>query len=543
MIVSIANEYSVPVSEVRAIIDFYHFLSDKKNADYHFYFSNNIIDKMAHSDLLVLQLGERLNSIIQQDPSRVCLDETSCIGLADHAPAALVNGRPLPALNPQSIEEVAELVALGRPLDHWPAHLFQVRTRICRRSWLLNMSLPPGESLLSWQTKGSATILQELQASQLRGRGGAGFATALKWRSCEEQHSGEKYVICNADEGEPGTFKDRVMLSEHSDWLWEGMTLCAATVGASKGFLYLRAEYAYLLPQLETSLQVRRDTGWLGAALKERLGFEFDIQIVLGAGAYICGEESALLESLEGKRGIPRIRPPFPTISGYLRQPTVVNNVETFIHAAAIISKGSDSFLQLGTTQSKGTQLLSISGDCQRPGVYEYAFGETVEQILSDCGADEVQAVQIGGPSGQLLGPQSFHLTLGYEALGGSGSLMIFNHRRSLIEVVNNFTNFFAFESCGFCTPCRVGTALNQRMLTRLHLKQLRQHEIQLLEESVRLMQNSSHCGLGQSAGNSILNLLHDFPETVEQLLNTIGDDNEARLVQALQPAVQLRKS
>lgn len=539
----IAEECCVPISEVRSLIDFYHFLNSDKKVRYHFYFSNNIIDKMAASDLLVADLARRLNRSIQQDPALVCIEETSCIGLSDQAPAALVNGRPLANLNPQAIEEIAELVLSHQPLNHWPDHLFAVQTRIHRRHWLLKMHLQPGDALGYCKTKGIDFVIQELQASQLRGRGGAGFNTASKWRSCQEQHSQQKYVVCNADEGEPGTFKDRILLTEYSDCLWEGMTLCGVTIGADQGVLYLRGEYQYLLPQLERSLQLRREAGWLGAALKKKLGVEFDIQIVLGAGAYICGEESALLESLEGKRGIPRIRPPFPTVAGYLGQPTVINNVETFINAAGIIAQGHDAFIQLGTTESRGTQLLSISGDCPQPGLYEYEFGVSLHKILQQCGAHQVQAVQIGGPSGQLIGPSSFHHTLGYDSLGGSGALMIFNHNRDLLKVVKNFTDFFAFESCGFCTPCRVGTELNCRALDRLQAGQGTDQDLTHMRQISALMQQASHCGLGKTASNPILHLLEHFPTTVGEALVSKEEYAKKRLAQVLQPATQLRNS
>ena len=301
----------------------------------------------------------------------------------------------------------------------------------------------------------------------LRGRGGAGFSTAIKWKFCSEENDSERYVVCNADEGEPGTFKDRVLLNSYAHQVFEGMTVCAAIIGSEQGFLYLRGEYLHLYHPLQKVLQQRREQGLLGKDVLNQ-GFGFDIEIRLGAGAYICGEESALIESLEGKRGIPQNRPPYPVSQGYLNKPTVVNNVETFFAASKIAVVGGKQFADLGTKKSKGTKILSISGDCSKPGIYEYPFGTLISQILTDCGAEEVLGIQVGGPSGTFISNQEFDRKLAFEDLATGGSFIIFNKSRDILELVKNFTHFFADESCGFCTPCRVGTSLLKKQFDKI---------------------------------------------------------------------------
>ncbi|MCK4709378.1 MAG: NADP oxidoreductase, partial [Gammaproteobacteria bacterium] len=340
--------------------------------------------------------------------------------------------------------------------------------------------------------------------SGLRGRGGAGFETAKKWRYCRESKDAERYVVCNADEGEPGTFKDRILLTSSAHSVIEGMTVCAYVIGAQKGFIYLRGEYLYLLEHLKEVLIQRRQSGLLGQQIKGKKNFNFDIEIHLGAGAYICGEESALIESLEGKRGIPRIRPPFPVNEGYKNKPTVVNNVETFWSVSRILLKGADWFKQAGTEESTGTRLLSISGDCARPGIYEYPFGITLNKILTDCGGSEAQAVQMAGAAGTMVLAKDFDRKMSFEDLSTGGSFMVIGPQRNLMDVLQNFADFFKHESCGFCTPCRVGTVQIADIIQRFSKGQGCHADIAHLQEVSKLMMISSFCGLGCSAPTSI---------------------------------------
>jgi [NiFe] hydrogenase diaphorase moiety large subunit len=294
-----------------------------------------------------------------------------------------------------------------------------------------------------------------------------------------------------------------------------------------------------LYDKLQNILTERRQLGLLGNNILNS-GVNFDIDICLGAGAYICGEESALIESLEGKMGIPRNRPPYPVTHGYLDKPPVVNNVETFLAAAAIVHFGGDWFASIGTEKSKGTKILSISGDCARPGIYEYEFGTSIETILSDCGAEALLGIQIGGPSGLFISELELQRKLAFEDLATGGSFIVFNKHRNLLDIVNNFTHFFAHESCGFCTPCRVGTSLLKNQLAKIVDGHGSAGDVVALEELCALVKNYSHCGLGQTAANPIISTLARFPELYQSRLKNISYEPGFDLDAALETARQL---
>ncbi|MDP2770942.1 MAG: NADH-ubiquinone oxidoreductase-F iron-sulfur binding region domain-containing protein, partial [Giesbergeria sp.] len=370
--------------------------------------------------------------------------------------------------------------------------------------------------------------------------GGAGFATARKWALCRDAplDSGHTpVVVCNADEGEPGTFKDRVLLNRQADAVFEGMTLAAWVLGARTGFLYLRGEYRFLLEPLEAALAQRRSRGLLGARILGRDGFDFDICIHVGAGAYVCGEESALIESLEGKRGTPRIRPPFPAEQGYLGQPTIVNNVETFCAAAQIALRGGAWWAAIGTAHSSGTKLHSVSGDCERPGIYEYPLGVTVAQVLHDCGARNTQAVQVGGPSGRCLAAHELERRVGFEDVSTAGALMVFDQSRDMFEIAHGFAHFFAHESCGFCTPCRVGTTLVLQRMDKLAAGLGSPFDQADLDDLDTLMQGTTHCGLGASSTHALRDTLERFGPAYDRRMQrpsfTPGFDLDAELAPA----------
>ena len=362
-------------------------------------------------------------------------------------------------------------------------------------------------------------MLDEMKRSNLRGRGGAGFTTSVKWESCRNAPGVERYIVCNADEGEPGTFKDRVLLTSFAERVFEGMAIAGFVVGAARGLLYLRGEYRYLLERLEAKLEAMRRDRLLGASICGAQGFDFDIEIHLGAGAYICGEESALIESLEGKPGKPRIRPPFPVTVGYHGKPTVVDNVETLADATDVALHGGRLYAGNGTRHSSGTKILSVSGDCARPGIYEYSFGVRIEQVLKDCGAGDVAAVQVSGPSGVCLTPDEFRRHIAFEDVPTAGAFMIFGKDRDLFEVARNFAHFFAHESCGFCTPCRVGTTLMRDALDKIADGRGSRYEINELMRLAELLRRTSHCGLGQTAGNPVRDTWLKFRPAYERRL------------------------
>ena len=529
-------------TQIISVVDFYHFLSLEPRGEYDVFLSDSITDHMLGKQSLANYFAEKLGLELGEvrDDGLVSLDNTSCTGMCDQGPAGLINGYAITQLNKPRIDEIVALIEQKVPIEDWSEEIFKVEDNICKTNLLLTKEISQGLALKNTFERGLTETLAEINFSGLRGRGGAGFNTAMKWQFCSQEQATMRYVVCNADEGEPGTFKDRVLLNCYADQVFEGMTLCAAIIGAKAGFLYLRAEYLHLYAKLEAILANRRDNNLLGKNILKQ-GLDFDIEIRLGAGAYICGEESALIESLEGKPGIPRNRPPYPVVEGYLNKPTVVNNVETFLAAAKIAIIGGQAFAAIGTKKSTGTKVLSISGDCERRGIYEYPFGTTIKTILNDCGAKNVQGIQIGGPSGTFISNQEFERTLGFEDLATGGSFIIFNQQRNVLEWVKNFTDFFVDESCGFCTPCRVGTSLLKKQLDKIVDGHGSAGDIVALEEICQLVKNYSHCGLGQTAANPILTTLQRYPEIYQKQLKAIsyepGFDLNASLATARQLA------
>jgi len=510
-------EFNIPLSQVAAVVAFYSFFSTQPRGRFDILFSNCTSCGYLSGEQDLMRM---LCQLLQVTPGKtradelISINETSCIGMCDQGASLLANGLPVTGLNAEKLAQIAQRITAESPLADWPTEWFAVHDGIYQRSLLLMEQHAPGSALQTALAQGADRTLAVIQQSGLRGRGGAGFDTCKKWQLCRAAPGSAHYVVCNADEGEPGTFKDRLLLRGHADAMIEGMTLCALVIGAKQGFIYLRGEYRYLLPHLHAVLDQRRSQGLLGQHILGHENFEFDIDIVVGAGAYICGEESALIESLEGKPGIPRIRPPFPVTYGYLGQPTIVNNVETFIAAAHIAAHGSSWFNSIGTEQSRGAKILSISGDCEKPGIYEYPFGVRIQQVLNDCGAQDTQAVQIGGPAGKLLGAADFNRTISFEDVSTGGSFLVFGQQRDLLTIHRNFAHFFAHESCGFCTPCRVGTQLLKNNLDKIAAGRGTMHDIEALKQLSQLIQHQSHCGLGHTAAHHVLDGLQHFPQT-----------------------------
>ena len=506
----LSHRFGVSVAKVMSLISFYHFLLDRDHGPYRFLFSDNITDKMAGSEQLMAQLCTHLcvkpNQI--NPAARVYVSTTSCIGLSDQGPSALVNGRPLSQLNPQRINQIAALVDAGVPVALWPARFFNIESRIQHRGRLLQTDLDLMAAVTRVWENGADWFLGELEKSGLRGLGGAGFPTARKWRTCRETDASMRVVVCNADEGEPGTFKDRVLLTDFIDDVLAGMAIAAETLNAGLGFIYLRGEYAYLRPSIDAAIA--------RAFAKGILPSEFELSVHLGAGAYICGEESALIESLEGNRGIPRQRPPYQAEYGYRGLPTLVNNVETFVTVSRIALYGGDWLRECGTEQSPGTRLLSISGDCARPGIYEVAHGTRVDHVLAMCGASQPLAVQIAGAAGQTLPASRFHHTIANEDIPTGGSFMVLGQGRDLLDLVENVAGFFERESCGFCTPCRTGCPQLSMLARKLRSGSARQADVDRVHEIAAMLKNVAFCGFGTTASNTFEDVIHYFPEVVK---------------------------
>ena len=352
-------------------------------------------------------------------------------------------------------------------------------------------------------------IIQQMLESGLKGRGGAGFPTGLKWKYTAAEKSLEKYVVCNADEGEPGTFKDREILDRVSSKVYAGMAIAGKAIGATNGIVYLRGEYRFLLPRLMKELESFHN-------LIKKIGYDFRIRYCLGSGAYICGEESALFESIQGERGEPRNKPPFPTTSGVFGKPTAINNVETLVTAMMIICHGAVTYNQLGTKDSRGSKVFSVSGDTPTPGIYELELGMTVLQFVNEFGDGDTKAVQVGGASGFCVPRKKFSETIiGFEGVPTGGSMKLFNSSRSMYNVLHNYLDFFFEESCGQCTPCRVGC---QQLLKGVEKVKKGEVKTTYLNELVKLaetMKIASKCGLGQSVGNAFRSIVENFREEI----------------------------
>lgn len=354
-------------------------------------------------------------------------------------------------------------------------------------------------------------VINEIKSSELLGRGGAGFSCGLKWELARKSEGEEKYLICNADEGEVGAFKDRTILSWDPFSLIEGLAIAAYAIGAKKTYIYLRAEYHSLLKGLEQALEQVKAAGFLNFN---------DIQIVEGAGSYVCGEESALMDSIEGKRGEPRYKPPFPPIKGLFGYPTIINNVETLVNIPGIILNGAPWFRTMGTEKSKGTKVFSVSGDVERPGVYELLMGSPLRELVEDlAGAREVKAVQIGGASGRILPRELLDTPLAFEQVLGSGAVIVLNRSRDIIDTVFRNILFFAEESCGKCTPCREGTEVMMEIFNRLVHGEGRAEDLPALEDLSPAMMQASLCGLGQSVPIPVLDSLKYFKDDYRQRL------------------------
>ncbi len=356
-------------------------------------------------------------------------------------------------------------------------------------------------------------VLSELKASGLKGRGGAGFPTGLKWKFAKEAEGDEKYVICNADEGEPGTFKDREILERVPRKVLAGMAICGWVIGAKKGFIYLRGEYKFLVPKLRKEIDIFQ-------IYADEFGIDFKIDIRLGSGAYVCGEETALLESMEGYRGEPRNKPPFPAQKGYLGKPTVINNVETLVSALMICRIGATEYKKLGIQDSRGSKLFSVSGDTPKSGIYDLEFGLSLKEFVNEYGDSDTKAVQVGGAAGFCVPRKKFdETTIGYQgglttdSLPTGGSMMIFNSTRSMYNVLHNYLEFFAEESCGQCTPCRVGCQQLLNGIEAIKKGQKPAEYLKILLSLSKTMRLTSKCGLGQSVANSFSSIVENFRE------------------------------
>jgi len=557
----ISKELNISHADVEQTLSFYHFFSQKALAKFNIYLNDsavaNMMGRMEVARVFEEEVGCKFGEI--SSDNMIGLFNTSCIGMNDQEPAAIINGLVFTRLTKFRAREIIRDIKAGKAVEEMYVASYGdgansheliksvVSNNIRKIGPILTPKYQPGEALKRVIEMSPEDVIEEIKTSNIRGRGGAGFPTGLKWEFCRKAPGDRKFIFCNADEGEPGTFKDRVILTERPLRLLEGMAIAGYAVGASEGIIYLRYEYKYLKEYLENILEESRNRNFLGKNICNKKGFDFDIRIQFGGGAYVCGEESALIESAEGKRGEPRDRPPFPVEKGYLNMPTIVNNVETLCTVTMIMHNGGSWYRSLGTRESTGTKLLSVSGDCLHPGVYEIEWGFSVNDILDLVGsAGEVQAVQVGGPSGSCIGPEEFSRTLGYEDLATGGSLIIIGKQRDLLkDIVLNFTEFFINESCGSCVPCRSLPVIYRDKLKKILSGRGVMKDIEDMKQWGSIIRGN-RCGLGQTALNPILTTLKNFPGLYEARIQKHKDFDEGfDLHTALQESYELtgRKS
>jgi bidirectional [NiFe] hydrogenase diaphorase subunit len=373
-------------------------------------------------------------------------------------------------------------------------------------------------------------VVDAIARSGLRGRGGAGYPTGLKWATVAKAKGERKYVICNADEGDPGAFMDRSVLESDPHRVLEGMTIAAYAVGANQGYIYIRAEYPTAIDRLQIAIRQAQRLGLLGSKIFDS-PFDFKIDIRIGAGAYVCGEETALMASIEGQRGTPHPRPPYPAASGLWGCPTLINNVETFANIAPIIRQGADWFASIGTEKSKGTKVFALAGKIRNTGLIEVPMGTTLRQIVEEMGGGvpegkTAKAVQTGGPSGGCIPASAFDTPVDYESLTqlgsimGSGGAIVMDENTNMVDVARFFMEFCMDESCGKCIPCRVGTVQLHRLLTKIRQGEGSPADLELLEELCDMVKNTSLCGLGQSAPNPVFSTLRYFRDEYLALID-----------------------
>lgn len=524
----IADSLKISKAEVKGVVSFYHFFSEKPVGRYAVYLNNSAVSMMKGcadiAKAFEKETGCKFGEVTSD--GSISLHYTADIGMNDQEPAALINGTVFTSLTPEKVRSIVKDMKAGKNVKDMvvetgdgkngsPLVKSMVKNNIIKKGAVIFAPFESGSAVKKAVAMLPEDVIEEVKKSNLRGRGGAGFPTGMKWEFTRKSAGDKKYIVCNADEGEPGTFKDRVILTEIPEMLFEGMAVAGYAIGADEGILYLRAEYRYLKDYLESVLADLHKNGVLGNNIAGK-GFNFDIKIKTGAGAYVCGEESALIESAEGKRGEPRNRPPFPAQRGYMGKPTSVNNVETFCAAARIMVEGGDWFAKMGTAQSKGTKLLSVSGDCEKPGIYEVEFGTTVQTLLEECGGRDAQAVQVGGPSGVCIDKSKYGERICYEGLATGGSIIVIGKNRDVLDVVRNFMHFFEDESCGWCTPCRAGNKLIIEKFEKIASGNGTSADLTELEQLCTTVKSMSRCGLGQTSPNPVATTIKNFRSIYE---------------------------
>jgi len=514
----IAKALRVPLADVYGVIEFYSLFYNKPTAKRVIRVCTDVACALKDADGILQHLCEHhgLQPGQTKPDLSLTIEPSPCLGLCEHAPVALVGDDA-----ETNIDLKDNSYELGRPpsLVDGSIRLLTVNCGNGTTSLTRYGKYPAFAKALGMKPE---EIVNEIKASGLVGRGGAAFPTGIKWEGAAKAEADQKYVICNADESEPGTFKDRILLLDDPHRTIEGMCIAAYAIGATKGYLYIRGEYPYIVPVLENALNEAREAGLLGNNILSS-GFSFDIEIRVGAGAYICGEETALFESIEGKRGFPRIKPPFPTTFGVFGKPTVINNVETLCNVPLIISQGVAEFRKIGTEKSPGPKLFCVSGDVAKTGVYEVPFGVTLRELLAMAGGvsngKKLQSVLFGGAAGAFATTEHLDVKMTFEDLRaaglplGSGVVMVFDETRDMRQVLKSLGHFFAHESCGKCYPCQMGTQRQKEILDRVASGEIVEGDFVRLQDVGWTMTDASLCGLGQTAASAVLSAMKLWPD------------------------------
>jgi NADH-quinone oxidoreductase subunit F len=523
----IGRALNVPLAEVYGVIDFYAMLYTHPVGRKVLRVCTDPACALAGGEAVLEAVCRRLD--VQPGETTAdrayTVERAPCLGLCEHAPAVLAGETPIANADPAQAADICQ----GR--GRWPSGVIGGDLR------LLSANCGRGRvtSLKDYLVRGGglglrkalqitpAEVIAEVKASGLVGRGGAAFPAGIKWEGAAQAAAQPKYAVCNADESEPGTFKDRVLMEEDPHRIIEGLTIAAYAIGAAQGFVYIRGEYAHAYRMMDQAVNEARQAGYLGANILGS-GFNFDIELRLGAGAYVCGEETALFESIEGKRGFPRLKPPFPTTFGLFGQPTVINNVETLCNVPAILERGAAAYRGIGTEKSPGPKLFCLSGDVARPGLYETPLGVSLRHLIFDLAGGlrpgrSLQVVLLGGAAGSFASSEQLDVAMSFESLAssglslGSGVVTVIDDSRDLRDVLLRLGRFFADESCGKCYPCRLGTQRQYEILQRVAAGCALKGDADRLMDVSWTMSDASICALGQMAGTAVLSALRLRPD------------------------------
>ncbi len=546
MIAEIARRLELHTVQVEETLEYYSMLHRKPVGKYHVQVCTNIACMLRGGNELLERAKKRLEIGHKEttDDGVFSLEEVECIGACTGAPAMQVNYDFFENLTPVKFDKIIEGLDLGRKTEPETVISGALHPReageipVISKRWgiegstkidvfLANGGYQALEKALKQMTP--ETIIDEVKKSNLRGRGGAGFPTGMKWSFVPKDSPKAKYVICNADESEPGTCKDRPLMELDPHQLIEGMVIAGRAIGSHQGFIYIRGEYRYVLDIVQKAITEAYERGYLGKNIL-RSGFDFDLMVHTGAGAYECGEESALMESLEGKRGYPRIKPPFPAVVGLYGCPTIINNVETLSAVPSIILGGGEAYANLGTPKNGGTRLLCVSGHVKKPGIYEIPLGMNMKEFIYGMaggitGGKKLKAVVPGGSSCPLMTADEIDIPMDYDSVAkagsmlGSGGMVVMDEDTCMVDMARRIMHFYAHESCGWCIPCREGTSWLRKMLERIHAGFGREQDIDMLSELSKNILGRSFCPLGDAAAMPTISIVQKWRGEFEEHL------------------------